>query len=48
MSSCENDSVVLALEFRLPLPKKKIHNLPKTTPRQDFLITDTLTQVQIP
>ncbi len=32
VSSCENNSSVLSLEFPLPLPlppKKKIHNLPK-------------------
>jgi hypothetical protein len=39
--------LVSPLPFPHP-PKKKIHNLPKTPPHQDLLITNTLTQVQIP
>ena len=38
----------LSSPLRLPLPpKKKNHNLPKTPPHQDLLITNALTQVQI-
>ncbi len=29
-------------------PEQTIHNLPKTTPPQDLLITNALTQGQIP
>jgi hypothetical protein len=31
-----------------PFPRKTIHNLPKTPPHQDYLITNGLTQGQIP
>jgi hypothetical protein len=49
VSSFKNDSLVL--EFRLPLPlprRKKSTTYPKTSPYQDFLITNAMTQVQIP
>jgi hypothetical protein len=39
------------LTFPIPPPtppRKTIHNLPKTPPHQDFLITNVLTQGQIP
>jgi hypothetical protein len=51
VSSCQNDSKVCVLEFPLPLPRpprKTIHNLPKTPPHQDFLITNAMTQGRCP
>jgi hypothetical protein len=40
--------VTCRLHFPFPVPpRKKNHNLPKTPPHQDFLITNVMTQVQI-